>query len=240
MSPERPDARFVARIIELSEGAAKVRLLHEVVNHHFDLKPLDRVVTIAVDEEAAGGLASLAFKDEPSVIDIEGGKIVRASTVEEAGLRPAQKVVLELSNRVAFYGAIHVAQKYLPELKKNLLSMKFRWTHQAQGQLHEMTLKEALVFGEDHCSQCGKVILLQRSACGRCAELGLSPVWRVAYDLLGMLTLYSRNIDSGGSIETSTNASGQVQVVCKSSTQKTTVYEIQGILEKMATGGAKV
>lgn len=238
VADQQPAVRYLVRIEELNAGYAKARLLHLVANHSMDLKPLDSVVTIAVAPEAFDDLLALNSRGVPALIDIEGGQVVRAATTEEAGVRPAQKVVLRLEEGLLnTYAVIYTAKEYFEPLKRSLLSMTYHWAHELKGRKHRLQVREGVQF-VSHCPECVQVRTLRRVSCPECTSAGQTWLWKVQPDLLAMIKLAYGNTRSSGGFTTQVDGQGRLQIRTKATTLSTDVYEIQGLLERAVAGGS--
>ncbi len=232
------DVRYLARIEELGSGNARARLLHRVINHSMDLQPLDSVITIAVSPEAYDDLVVLHASAQEAVVDVLDGRVVRAASVGEAGIRPAQRLVVEFRESLDIYGAIYVAAQYFEPLERKLSSMAYRWQHVIDGQKHTMTIQDAVQVDSGHCGECRQVRLLRSGLCRTCIAKGFASAHRVAYDLVGMLLLDDKGMKiSDGIFTTQADQQGRVQIQCRDFTIMTNAYHLQGLLERAVRGG---
>lgn len=232
------DVRFLARVEELSPGYARARLLHCIVNHSMDLKPLDSVITVAVSPRAYDDLAVLYSAGQPAVIDIEQGEVVRASSVQEAGVRPAQKVVLRLEEGLLnTYAVVYTARRYFNPLKQALISMRYHWAHELGEHKHQVHIKDAVQFDNSHCTECASVRLLRKVACSECTAAGHIWLWNVESELLAMVKLAFGRASASGSFTASADDQGRMQIQTKTAILSTNIYDIQRLLERAITGG---
>ncbi len=231
------DVRFLVSVEELSPGYMRARLLHRIINHSMDLQQLDSVVTLTAISGAFDDLALLCGQGIPAVIDVEEGRVVRASSSAEAGIRPAQKLVFRLEEKVGSYAMIYVARRYYEPLKDYLTTLKYHWSHQVGERKHILTTKDAVQFNTDHCSECANVRLLNSAICPACVGASYSPVYRVAFELLGMVKLADSGKSINGSFSARAGTSGAVQVISGESQTATNAYDLQAILERAVKGG---
>lgn len=234
----KTDVRYLVRIEDLSPGLLKARLLHRVVNHHCDLYQLDAMATVAVTPQAYDDLVALYAQHKETVVDIESGMVTQAAAVEDAEIRPAQKLVVELRESVGVYGAIYVARTYSDSLLKHLYALGFHWSHTVQGVKHSLPVKDAVQLDTGHCQGCATIRLLNSAICRMCVETGYSPVYRVTYELLGMIKLSGTGKRiSDGVLSAAAGPQGTVQISCSDFSMATDAYDLQRILEKVTIAG---
>jgi hypothetical protein len=222
------NGRYLAAIHELHPEVAKCRLLHTIVNHSYDLYQLEEIVVLPIESQAC---RSLSMRDQGllAVIDIEDGRLVRATTMAEAGIRPAQRLVLRLGeDHSGAYATVHVAATYADVLMQQLTGLAFHWQHTVLGTVHKMHISDAITLRKDHCAVCATIDFLRQAPCKQCSSL----LWSVEPDLLGMIQVKGSSINTGGTFEVKYNQ-GKVLIEYQHKAVTTDAHELTRILLHM-------
>jgi hypothetical protein len=238
VADQQPAVRYLVKVEELSPGLLACTLLHTVTNHSMDLKPLEGVVTVAVNSAAYDDLVVLRAKGATAVIDIEDGIVVRAVSVAEACVRPAQKLVLRLEEgRLNIYAGIYAARARLEPLRRTLLSVRHHWSHFLDGRKHIMAASDAIRVDSSHCGECARIDLLRGAPCKSCLEAGHAWLYDLQPGILAMLKLSLEGIDAGGAFTSRVDAQGCMQIQTAKTIVKTDLFDIQRLLERAVIGG---
>jgi hypothetical protein len=229
------DGRYLAAIHELRPEVAKCRLLHTIVNHSYDLYQLEEIVDLPIESQAYRSLCSTRAHGSLAVIDIEDGRIVRATTIAEAGIQPAQRLVLRLEEHPEAYATVHVAAQHADLLLRKLTGLAFHWRHTVLGVDHKMNISDALTLRKDHCDECATIDFLIQAPCRQCYVSRLAMMWPTEPDLLAMIKITGSAISTGGTFVSKFDQSRVLIEYGQDKTITTDVNELTKLLLNMLT-----
>ncbi|MDG6971030.1 MAG: hypothetical protein JRN54_08000 [Nitrososphaerota archaeon] len=238
MSSEQPDARYLAQIEGLSPGYAKVRLLHRVIGRHMDLKPLDTVVSLRLPKAGYDSVMMLYMSTKPAIIEVLDGRVVNAINPSDVEMRPVEKSHLQMEpTDPDIYATIYASAENAEQIRNLLMSINFHWTHEIAGMKHVIPVSDAIEKRSTHCAHCAELRLKRKVHCFRCDKL-TDPMYPVTNEILGMVTLALKHLNSGGSFSVRENA-GTLTIQCKGFEVRTNAVEINTIIEKAIAEGGK-